>query len=67
MTEQEARDTMRAYRWSFLRRVRKGHDYVYAARKTHGRREERYICSLESLAALTTQTLTEKLTDTDQL
>jgi hypothetical protein len=61
MTEQEARDTMRAFRWSFLRRVRKGHTYVYAARKVHGRRREIYICSLASLEIRTVEVVVEKL------
>jgi hypothetical protein len=61
MTEQEAREALKGYRWSFLRRVRKGHTYVYAARKVHGRRREVYICSLASLETRTVEAVVEKL------
>jgi len=61
MTEQEARDIMKASRWSFLCRARKGHDYVYAARKVHGQRREVYICSLASLETITVEVVVEKL------
>lgn len=64
MTEQEARETMKVYRWSFLRRSRNGHDYVYAARKVGGQRQEVYIGSLISLETMIVETLVEKLTRT---
>jgi len=62
VTEQEVREALKGYRWSFLRRSRKSHDYVYAARKAHGRRREVYICSLASLESMTVEVLVEKLT-----
>lgn len=62
MTEQEVRATMKAYGWSFLHRLRKNHEYVYAARKLHGLRHEIYIGSLASLETMTVEGLVEKLT-----
>ena len=62
MTEQEVRAALKGYRWSFLRRSRKNHDYVYAARKVHGQRQEIYIGSLASLETMTVKGLVEKLT-----
>jgi hypothetical protein len=64
MTEQEVRTIMKAYGWSFLRRLRKKHSYVYAARKVHGLRKEVYIGSLASLEAMTIDSLVGKLTRT---
>ncbi len=56
MTEQEARETMRTCGWSYLQRERKGHQYIYAARHK-GKREEKYVGSLASLARLTVEEL----------
>ena len=67
MTEQEARATMKVYRWSFLRRSRQSNDYVYAARKVRGQRQEVYIGSLISLETMTVETLVEKFTRTHSL
>ena len=67
MTEQEARETMKVYRWSFLRRSRQSNHYVYAARKVRGQRQEVYIGSLISLETMTVETLVEKLTRTHSL
>ncbi len=62
MTVQEVKDTMRAHRWSLIRRMRKNHTYIYAARKVSGERKERYIAPLSSLEALTVEVLVAKLT-----
>ncbi|HYU73342.1 MAG TPA: hypothetical protein VEL31_11745 [Ktedonobacteraceae bacterium] len=67
MTEQEARETMKVYRWSFLRRSRQSNNYVYAARKVRGQRQEVYTGSLISLETMTVETLVEKLTGTHSL
>ncbi len=61
MTEQEVRDTVRLYGWSFLRRERKSRSYVYAARKMQGKRKEVYIGPFTKLTQLTLDQLTEKL------
>ncbi len=61
MTEQEARETMKACGWSFLRRMRKGHWYIYAARFLKTGREEKYIGSLASLDRLSVEELKQKL------
>jgi len=58
---------MKVYRWSFLRRSRQSNDYVYAARKVRGQRQEVYIGSLISLETMTVETLEEKLTRTHSL
>ncbi len=65
MTEQEVREAMKLYKLSFLQRPRKSHDYVYAARKVHGQRQEVYIGSLASLESMTVETLVDKLTLTE--
>ena len=57
MTEQEARDTMRACGWSYLLRPRGKRTYVYAARKEQGQRKEVYVSPLASLESLTVDTL----------
>jgi ORF D-335-like protein len=61
MTEQEVRDALKVYGWSFLRRERRRRSYVYAARKMHGKREEVYIGSLANLTQLTLDQLRAKL------
>lgn len=61
MTEQEVREALKLHKWSFLRRPRKSHNYVYAARKVQGRRQEVYIGSLASLETLTVEALVDKL------
>ena len=61
MTEQEAREAMKLYKWSFLRRPRNSRDYVYAARKVQGQRREVYIGPLASLEAMSVETLVGKL------
>jgi hypothetical protein len=62
MTEKEARDTMKACGWSFLLRERRGRrEYIYAARRIQGRRQEKYIGSLAALASLTAQQLKDIL------
>lgn len=61
MTEQEVRDAMKLQSWSFLRRERRGRSYIYAARKTQGKRREVYIGSFAKLAQLTLDQLTAKL------
>ncbi len=62
MTEQEVRDIVRECGWSYLLRVRRGkRNYIYAARKVQGQREEKYIGSLTSLEVLTVEALKEKL------
>ncbi len=50
MTEQEVRETMKLQKWSFLRRPRNSRNYIYAARKVHGRRQEVYIGSLNRVS-----------------
>lgn len=57
MTEQEARDTMRACGWSYLLRPRRERQYVYAARKVKGQRIEVYVGSLASLESMTVDKL----------
>lgn len=61
MTEQEMREVLKSYRWSFIRRTRKNHAYVYAARKVQGLRREIYIGSLASLENMTVEGVVEKL------
>ena len=63
MTLKEVEDVVRSRRWSPIRRMRKDHAYIYAARKVAGQRKERYIAPLTSLEALTVETLMAKLTD----
>ncbi len=62
MTVQEVKDLMRAHRWSLIRRMRKNHAYIYAARKVAGERKECYIAPLSSLETLTGEALMAKLT-----
>lgn len=62
MTEQEAREVMKLHKWSFLRRPRNSRNYIYAARKVHGRRQEVYIGPLNSLETMAVEVLVEKLT-----
>jgi hypothetical protein len=61
MTEQEVRETMKSYGWSFLRRERRSRSYVYAARKVRAKRVEVYIGSFTALAQLTLDQLITKL------
>ena len=61
MTEQEVRSIVKSHRWSFLRRIRNGRVYVYAARKRAGKREEMYIAPEITLAAWTVDQLERKL------
>jgi hypothetical protein len=61
MTEQEVRETMKLYGWSFLRRERESKSYIYAARKEQGKRKEIYISSFTKLTHLTLVRLVEKL------
>ena len=58
MTEQEVKDVVRKCGWSYLLRTRRGkRNYIYAARKVAGKREEKYIGALTSLEELTTERL----------
>jgi hypothetical protein len=57
MTEQEARDTMRACGWSYLLRPRGKRTYVYAAKKLKGQRLEVYVSPLAKLESLTVDKL----------
>jgi hypothetical protein len=61
MTEQEAKQTMKASGWSYLERTRRGHRYVYAARRVKGKREERYIAPLTDLERMTEEDIVKKL------
>lgn len=61
MTEQEARDVVKACGWSYLLRIRKGHFYMYAARYIGGKRKEKYIAPLARLEHMTEETIVEKL------
>lgn len=61
MTEREMRDTVKQCGWSYLRRMRKGHWYAYAARKDEGKRKEVYIGAIAKLAVLSSEELKQKL------
>ncbi len=62
MTEQEVREALKSFGWSFLRRERRSKSYVYAARKMQGKRIEVYIGSFAKLAQLTLDQISTKLT-----
>ena len=64
MTEQEMRDTVKQCGWSYLRRLRKGHWYAYAARKDEGKRREVYIGAISKLAGFSPEGLKQKLSGT---
>jgi hypothetical protein len=61
MTEQEVRKVLKSCGWSFLRRERRSRSYMYAARKTRGKRKEMYIAPFTKLAQLTLDQLVTKL------
>jgi hypothetical protein len=63
MTDEEARDMLKAYGWTWhLRRRRRGTPYLYAARKRKGHVEERYIGPLSQLSQMTQADIVAKLT-----
>lgn len=65
MTEEEIRQVMRRYRWTYLLRRPKGAaQYVYGVHKKPRSREQEevYICPLSKIGELTEQELIAKLT-----
>jgi len=61
MTIQEVRECLKSEGWTYLPRLRKGRSYIYAQRKVHGKKIERYICALAALAEKTINDILEKL------
>lgn len=62
MTTQEIQAILKAEGWTYLPRGRKGRSYIYAQRKINGKKIERYICSLATLASITIGEIFVKLT-----
>lgn len=61
MDEQEIRAVLKRYGWSYLLRKRGTRAYIYAARKVHNKREERYISTFAALVELSVQAVLVKL------
>jgi hypothetical protein len=61
MIEQEAMEVLKKCGWSYLQRQRRKRLYVYAARRVKGRRVEKYVGPVSSLACMTKDELERKL------